>query len=234
MLSEFRMALSFLSRLPVGGSGNIKKIPSYFSLIGYVAASSYFVMKFVFPSYVGTILAVAVGGFLFELFHFDGFLDTLDGILSQKSKEKKLEIMSKGDVGPSAIFYGVLFILAYVWLFSKAKPISFFYMSVFGRLSMNFVMGLSVPAKNVGLGKLFYPYAHKNTLISLMFTLPLTIHPIFYFASLSIAFLTSWLSSYSFKRMVGGYTGDTLGFTNVVAQLFILSVVVFLQTNRFA
>ncbi len=229
ILSEFRLALSFLSRIPVGGSGNIKKVPSYFSSVGYVAGSVYFVMKFIFPSYLGAVLAIAIGGFLFELFHFDGFLDTLDGILSQKDKEKKLEIMSKGDVGPSALFYGVLFMLAYVYLFLKANPLSFFYMSVFGRLSMNFVMDLSIPAKDTGLGKLFYPYSHTNTLISLMFSLPLIIHPFFYFVSLVVSFFISWLSSAISKREIGGYTGDILGFTNILAQLSVLSGFVLLK-----
>ncbi len=229
ILSEFRLALSFLSRIPVGGSGNIKKVPSYFSLVGYVAGSAYFIMRSIFPSYLGAVLAIAIGGFLFELFHFDGFLDTLDGILSQKSKEKKLEIMSKGNVGPSALFYGILFILTYVYLFSRANPLSFFYMSVFGRLSMNFVMDLSTPAKYTGLGKLFYPYSHTNTLISLAFTLPLIIHPFFYFVSLVVSLFVSWLSFSISKHTIGGYTGDTLGFTNILAQLSVLSGIVLLK-----
>ena len=225
ILSELGWAISFLSRIPIGGRGNISKVPSYFSVVGYFAGATYFIIKILFPSFLGTIFAIALGFSLFDLFHFDGFLDTMDGFFSQKTASQKMEIMIKGNIGPSALFWGILYMITYITLFWKIKPFSLFYMAIFGRLSMNFLMDFSQPAKNTGLGKVFYPYDHKNTLFSLIFTLPMIAFPKMYFLSLSISLFTAVIFNMISKREIGGYTGDVLGCVNMLSQIFILSAI---------
>ncbi len=222
MFSEFKLALSFLSRIPIQGKGKVRNVPAYFTLVGYVAGTFYFISKLAIPSFPWQILAISVGFFLFDLFHFDGFLDTLDGFLSQKSQKRKIEIMSMGNVGPSALFYGTLFVMTYVYLFFRVDTSSVFYMSVFGRLSMNFMLDFSPPAKEKGLGRVFHPYHHRDSMWSLLFSLPLLFEFKVYMISAGMTFLTAYGFSKLSNKEIGGYTGDVLGACNMLTQLLVL------------
>ncbi len=227
--SEFRLAVSFLSRLPAGGNGRIGKVPAYFTAVGYLAGTVYFGIRVLVPALPGALLAMAAGFFIFDLFHFDGLLDTLDGFLSQKAKDRKMEIMSKGNVGPSALFYGVLFVAAYAYLLSGTDPVYALYAAVFGRLSMNFTMDFSDPAKETGLGRAFYPYDRTNTFSALAFTVPLVLLPWAYVLSMGISAALARVFSKISSREIGGYTGDTLGFTNMAVQLAVLAGIFILK-----
>ncbi len=223
VLNEVRLAISFLTRIPIGGKGNLKKIPAYFTLVGYLPGAFYALSKLA-GTYTSLLISLTLGWYLFDLFHFDGFLDTIDGMLSGKPSQEKLKIMSAGNVGPSAVFYGAIYVIAYFCLFRATNPIGFLYMSVFGRLAMNFTMELSKPAKNTGLGKTMHPYSHKNTCIALAITFPLFFEPALYVFSLLMAFLSALFMSVLTKKEIGGYTGDVLGFVNITTQILVLMI----------
>ncbi len=223
--SEFKTAISFLSRIRIDGDeeiSKISKVPMYFSLVGYLPGAFYFLFKILIPTFWGSILAMTIGFYFFDLFHFDGFLDSMDGFLSQKMPSKKMEIMSKGDVGPSALLYGMLFVIAYVTLFWKTKAVAMFYMAVFGRITMNFLLNFSKPAKKSGLGNVFYPYDHMNTFFSLAFTLPLIVHPKMFFISLISSLVVATTCALVSNVEINGYTGDVIGCANMISQLLIL------------
>ena len=105
MLDEPRLAFSFMSRVPLGGKGNVRHVPRYFTLVGYLAGAVYYTGHRWMPGDIGTIATIVIGFMLFDLFHFDGLLDTFDGFLNQSGRDKCMEIMSKGDTGPFAVFF---------------------------------------------------------------------------------------------------------------------------------
>uniref|UniRef100_A0A7C4CF50 Adenosylcobinamide-GDP ribazoletransferase n=1 Tax=Fervidobacterium thailandense TaxID=1008305 RepID=A0A7C4CF50_9BACT len=140
--------LSLLTRLPsnVNFGGNWKerfrKSPRFFTTVGYLPGLLYAFMRWMACNagnkweLVVTALGLSVGFYFFDLFHFDGLLDMFDGFLNQSSKDRRLEIMSKGNVGPFAVFYGTLFILVFFELFRNVKPSVMFFSSVFGRFTV--------------------------------------------------------------------------------------------------
>ncbi len=227
IIREFLVALSFLSRIPLRISADslheIREISKYFSLIGYTPGLIYFLGRDS-ENLIGYAISLAIGYWLFDLFHFDGLLDTVDGFLAPGSRERRLEIMSKSDVGAFAIFYGVLYLLIYWELFNRLAPIVLLYSSVFGRLSINFILHFSKPAKSEGLGRVLYPYERINTLISIIFTLPLIFNPLLLLIGIATSFITGFFMAYISEQKIGGYTGDVLGGSCLIGQIVFLGI----------
>ncbi len=227
VIREFLLTLSFLSRIPLKVSADsyyeIRETSKYFSLIGYLPGLIYFLGR-ESENLIGYAISLAIGYWLFDLFHFDGLLDTIDGFLAPGSRERRLEIMSKSDVGAFAIFYGILYLLIYWELFNRLEPIIFLYGSVFGRLSINFILHFSKPAKSEGLGRVLYPYDRLNTLISLIFTLPLIFNPLLFLIGITTSFITGFFTAYISERKIGGYTVDVLGGGCLTGQILFLGI----------
>lgn len=227
MLKNLVIALTFLSRLPISFSYpedfeiRVKKAPSYFTLVGYLPGSIYFLTAIWAENIVLRVLGIAVGYYLFDLFHFDGLLDMIDGLLNQSDKERRLQIMAKGNVGPFAVFYGTLYVIAFYNLFFYLKPIDFIYASVFARYSMTVLINISKPAKSTGLGALFFPSFKLNWLIALLFSTPLLYFNILKFSiSALVSFLTAFLVKIVALKKIDGITGDVIGGTALLTQLF--------------
>lgn len=224
MLDEPRLAFSFLSRLPFGGKGSVKHIARYFTLVGYVAGLLYWAGRRFVPGDLGAVLAIVVGFYVFDLFHFDGLLDTFDGFLNQAGREKCLEVMSKGDTGPFAVFFSFFYCLAFYLAFRSSAPTSLLFMSVCGRFAMNVLLAVTPPAKPGGLGALMSPYEHSATVVSAVLAAPLALlDPLRWAVSMGVAVLTGLLMSIAARRKIGGYTGDVLGAACLLSQLFILT-----------
>ncbi len=225
------LALSFISRLPVrvryleDFQDRIKRIPRYFTLIGYLPGIVYFLSCAFAENTVLRIAGIAIGFYFFDLFHFDGLLDMLDGFLNQSSKEKRLEIMSKGDVGPFAVFYGTLFVLAFYDLFRLVKPIDFLFASVFGRYTMTTLISISKPAKGTGLGALFFPPNRVNILVSGTFLIPLLFFgPVKFALCVGMSVAAAVLVKVISHRKISGVTGDVIGGSCLISQMLILMV----------
>ena len=173
MFDEPRLAFSFLSRVPLGGKGNVKNIARYFTLVGYGAGLIYWVGCRYIHGDLGALLTIVTGFLLFDLFHFDGLLDTFDGFFNQAGREKCLEIMSKGDTGPFAIFFSFFYCLAFFLAFRSSTPEALLFVSVCGRFSMNILLAFTQPAKPGGLGALMSPYDNRSTVWSAVLAAPL-------------------------------------------------------------
>lgn len=227
----------------------MKKIPRYFPLVGYIPGMIYYLgcnFSKLFGSLsrnlfgnlesvqsvqsvqgvifvLSSLLPMTIGFYFFDLFHFDGLLDMLDGFLNQSSKERRLEIMSKGNVGPFAVFYGTLYILVFWELMKFSRPIYFIFGSVFGRYTMVVVLNFSKPAKDKGLGAMFFPFSQKQLFDAIVLTVPLLLfQPIAFSISIVAATLTGLLVSYISHKKIDGITGDVLGGSCLIGQIFVL------------
>jgi adenosylcobinamide-GDP ribazoletransferase len=228
MIKNFLLSLSFISRLPLNINVNdfdrrVKKLPSFFPLVGYIVGSIYY-LGALSNNLALKVFFLVLAFYFFDLFHFDGFLDTLDGFLNQSTKEKRLEIMSKGDVGPFAVFFGTLFVVVFWNLYLNANPFYFFISSTFGRYSMVLLMAFSKPAKKEGLGALFFPFEKKNLLISTIFTFFLIVFFKEYIISLTVTLIITYLISKIATSKIGGVTGDVLGGTCLFVNGLILLI----------
>ncbi|MHB8107787.1 MAG: adenosylcobinamide-GDP ribazoletransferase [Candidatus Cryosericum sp.] len=230
MLDEPRLAFSFLSRLPFGGKGSVKNIARYFTAVGYGAGIIYWAGRSYVPGDLGVVLSIVVGFFLFDLFHFDGLLDTFDGFFNQAGREKCLEIMSKGDTGPFAIFFSFFYCLAFYLAFRSSIPISLLFMSVCGRFAMNMLLATTQPAKPGGLGALMSPYDHRATFFSAVLAAPLAVvSPVRWAVSMGVAVVIGLTMGLAARRKIGGYTGDVLGATCLLSQLCVLVAGLFVR-----
>lgn len=228
-LKDIILTLSFLSRIPIGkikmdfSHERIRKTPAYFTLVGYLPGFIYFLTAIFRDSIPIKILGLSISFYLFDLFHFDGLLDTLDGFLNQSSKERRLQIMSRGNVGPFAVFYGILYVIAFYETFQILEPIDYLYGSVFGRYAMVILIFSSKPAKEEGLGALLFPTERSNLLKASLFPLPLLIlSPIKFSISFAIAILLAYTIKKLSETKIDGITGDVMGGTCLIAQIIIL------------
>ncbi len=113
-------ALQFLTRLPLPvrfpESDAIYRRSTVFYpaaglLIGMLAAGAAYGLSAVFPLYVVAALALGLWVFLTGGLHLDGFMDTADGLLSYRPRERMLEIMKDSRVGAMGVIACVLLLL---------------------------------------------------------------------------------------------------------------------------
>ena len=197
------------------------------------------------------ILSILLTGGL----HCDGFMDTMDGLFSGRSRERMLEIMKDSRVGANGVFAFVLLmifdwsilldLLQSAWFFP-----ALFAMPIVSRLMMVVAISAFPYARPVGMGKAFKDGGTKSVLYGAFFyTLILVFFPgvaadFLGIIPLDAAGLSSWLlsmtavifaallftiffASYA-TRHLGGLTGDVYGaITTLTETLVLLSFLVF-------
>jgi len=230
VFNTIKTSISFMSRLPFGGNADLKDIPAFFPLTGYLAGGFYFFTMRFHRDFPYTLLIIAIGYFLFDLFHLDGLLDLLDGFFYQGDKEKRLKIMKKGDIGAFAAFYLLIYFSALVFFFTHSKPETFLIIAVFGRFSINIILLFGKAVKGSSLCAALFPYKKINTVIAFTLTLPLLLISVKLFAiGLTVTIITASALLFISKKLINGINGDVLGANCLLTQLFILSAIYYLR-----
>lgn len=238
----------------------------YFPLIGLVLGIIYtafaaLLMSFLpqngilLPHHVVAAILLILPILLTGGLHCDGFMDTMDGLFSGRSRERMLEIMKDSRVGANGVFAFVLLmifdwsilldLLQSAWLFP-----ALFAMPIISRLMMVVAISAFPYARPVGMGKAFKDGGTKSVLYGAFFyTLILVFFPgvaacFFGIIPLDAAGLSSWVlsmtavifaallftiffASYA-TRHLGGLTGDVYGaITTLTETLVLLSFLVF-------
>lgn len=172
------------------------------------------------------VLTIAMTGGL----HYDGFMDTMDGLLSARSRERMLEIMKDSRVGS----YGALAVICLImlqWSFLRDIEadllcMAVFLMPVIGRMAMVMVIAAFPYARPQGLGKAFADMADRRTLIIAGLTTVAAILP-WAFLSLAVASLLvglsfAWIFGHYGVRKLGGLTGDLYGAIELGTETVVL------------
>lgn len=116
----FFTALSFLTIFPVpdrwgGNTSDLGKSLSYFPaaglVLGAILAAIYYGFSFILPSPVVKALLIIVMAIMTGAHHLDGLIDSFDGAVSGKSRERRLEIMTDSHVGAFGIIAAILLLL---------------------------------------------------------------------------------------------------------------------------
>ena len=163
----------------------------------------------------------------------DGFMDTMDGIFSGRSKEKMLEIMKDSRVGANGVMaFTLLMIMKWSLLLDLSPlilPNILLVMPLLGRFAM--VMGITLfpYARPDGIGKAFAKYADKYTLgISIILTLPILIlvgkQALI---SMVVVSIFTILFARFVTNLIGGLTGDIYGAISELAEIIVLFVFLF-------
>ncbi len=235
-IADMRAALTFLTRLPVGGiHRTLDRCAWAFPVAGCVVgllggAVFWAAMWSGLGAWIGAFAALAATAFVTGALHEDGLADAVDGLGAGGSVERKLEIMRDSRIGG----YGALALILATGL--KAATLSSLYLGALGfaaliavhalaRSILPGVMTLLQPASTSGVAAA----SGKPTLITAALSfglglavacaaLDLTLGLILGGAALAVLFL----GAAYLKSRLGGYNGDTIGLLEQVCEIVLL------------
>lgn len=245
-MKNFITGLQFLTRIHIAKESewspeSFGRSVKYFPLIGVILGIILVLINKVVAEYLpfmgiyipihvlATLLLIAnillTGGL-----HCDGFMDTMDGIFSGRSRERMLEIMKDSRVGANGVMAFVLLLLM-KWsllmdLSSSVLPSALLTMPLIGRFAMTMGITIFPYARPDGIGKAFAQYADKYTLyIGIVFTL-LSVALIGKQAVISMAIVSivTMLFARFVTKLIGGLTGDVYGTLSEFGEIIALCV----------
>ncbi|MGI5921239.1 MAG: adenosylcobinamide-GDP ribazoletransferase [Syntrophomonadaceae bacterium] len=240
-MNAFLTALGFLTRIPVLANGinndshtlskSIIFFPIVGGVIGTLTAGLFILLHSYLPRSVLSVLIIALPLFMTGGIHFDGLLDTCDGLFSGRSRERCLEIMRDSRVGSMGVIAGILNVmLRYSILLelpASLVPLLLITQAITGR----WIMALAIyffpyARKEGGLGQGFtaekrIPYIILSSILALLITLFIT-GAAGFLVALMVAGLTLLIAGWAARRL-GGLTGDVYGALNEVSEnIFLL------------
>jgi adenosylcobinamide-GDP ribazoletransferase len=228
IVKRFLLMIQFLTRIPLPINLDVKEedfgkglvfAPLVGLVLGGCLVAGYYVLNAIFPP-----LVTAIGVIIFYIvltggLHIDGLGDTFDGLFSNRSKEKILEIMRDSRVGTNAVLAVICLILINIGMLSEFTPQHIvkvlLLMPVAGRIGSLVGSGISTYARRgEGLGKSFIDYCGYKEIV-----LGLPIYFIIFYAvwggigliASVISAITATVLTWLFSRKIGGSTGDILG-----------------------
>ena len=243
-MRAFFIGLQFLTRISIVRQDNwtaedFGRSVKFFPLIGAVLGAIYATFAYAFYIFLptrGIVLPIHLTAAILLILpplmtgglHCDGFMDTMDGVFSGRSRERMLEIMKDSCTGSNAVFcFVVLMFLEFAVLLDMPKNVmvpALFVMPVLARMMMVVGITLFPYARPDGLGKAFAQYAGGGSLrFAALCTLAL-VFPMGELAWISLAIcaaFTFFFANYVQKRL-GGLTGDVYGAITTLIEGFVL------------
>lgn len=180
--------------------------------------------------WVGAVLAIGAGLWLTGGLHEDGLADIADGFGGGSDRERKLEILRDSRIGS----YGVLALIIALGLkvaaLAEADALTaagaLVAAGALGRAAPPLAMLLAGPARTDGLGATAgkgQPAA-AGVAWALAIGLALVLGGRDGFLACGVALLATFAVVGLARRHIGGYTGDVLGATVLVAEALVLVV----------
>jgi len=199
-------------------------------LIGGILAASYYCLNLLFPIYITAILIIIIYIILTGGIHLDGLGDTFDGLFSNRSKERMLEIMRDSRVGTNGVLAIASIFLLNIALITAINPSNIIYAIILfpvgGRVGSIVGAGASKYARSgEGLGKSFIDHCGvKEILIGLVISgcIFFGVAGIKGLLLLFIVAISSYILIKFFSRKIGGSTGDILGAVCEINQTIFL------------
>ena len=235
MLKDLRLAVGFLTILPLAPAGAVQMGPAraYFPLtglvLGAILAGLDFAASQALPPQVVSALLVAALLVLTRAIHTEGFLDTCDGLFGGYSRERRLEILRDTHVGAFAVVGGIALLLL-KWTLLAGVPdavrvgllIVFPCLSRFGMLS---TMAAFSYARSEGMATNFQSGTSRWQVAFGLATAAAAGGLLLGSAGLLLlggAVAASLGLGWWITGMLGGMTGDTYGAVNEVAEVTVL------------
>lgn len=230
-LTEFRVALMLLTRFPVRVLASERDVSASvwaYPVVGVVAALPGAIVFWAaagwLPMSVAAILAIGTGLVVTGALHEDGLADLCDGLGGGKTRLHRLEIMRDSRIGT----YGTLALILSLALRTTALgsvadattgAVALLCFGAASRAGLPAIMLLQLPARTDGLGASIPRPPLQPVAISCGLGLvAIAISGAGMLGALFVAISIALLSWYCDKQ-IGGYTGDTLGAAQQVAEL---------------
>ncbi|MFS1511615.1 adenosylcobinamide-GDP ribazoletransferase [Chengkuizengella sp. SCS-71B] len=258
----FICALQFLTRFPIPINvpyerNIIQKSVVFYPFAGFIIGLLLWFISYVVPSVLPSapsavliciIWLVSSGGL-----HMDGLMDTADGILSYRSKNKMLEIMKDSRVGAMGVIVCVCYLIfKMTLLFSLLENeqhtsiLSYIlFIPIWSRLMMVLAAKWYPYARQekgfgTDVSRIPFVYAVLSMINALVISLImynfLPIHDswtevlILIIVLILISTITMWVISHALYQKLGGLTGDTYGAINELVEVVLLmSLVIYAE-----
>jgi len=234
---DFLAALGFLTSIPIGkramGGKSLACSAMYFPLvglvIGFILAGVDYGLGRVLPNLLTSAITVTALILLTGALHFEGFVDSCDGLFGGHTRERRLEIMRAKNVGAYAVAGGaLLLILKFAAIASLTAGWDRFWIIVLfpavSRWGMALALSVFPYAREQGLGTAFRGVKTAHVVIAGAIALIAAV----IFAGLSgiilfaIATLIAILTGLWITKLLGGLTGDIYGAINELSEVIIL------------
>lgn len=224
MINGLILSLQFLTRLPIKVSVdfNEKNIrnsiffyPYIGALIGAIAGLIYLPIS-KYSNNIASLFALFLLIFLTGGLHIDGLSDTFDGFLSNRDKEKTMEIMKDSRIGAFGVLSIVILLLSkfiIIASFESNLPLVLCLSLANSRLVVSRIITYKKVAREGGLGDLFHKSKPGKLIIisGLIYIALILLLNIYYLIPLLLTFIMGeFFSKWSYKK-IGGMTGDIYG-----------------------
>lgn len=234
-LRHFFCALGYFTRIPIPGwvgylPDDLDRAARYFPLvgvlIGLIAALIFWLAHWLLPLRVALVLSMISTIWLTGAFHEDGLADAVDGFGGGYTRERMLEIMHDSRIGS----FGAIALVASLLLKLEtlaALPVAQIMVALVAAHAFSRLVAVSLLAtldyvRPAGKAK---PVATRlgggGLLLTVLFgVLPLLLlPPLWIGAALGAGIVVRVLVARYLVSKLGGYTGDTLGMTQQLAEL---------------
>ncbi|MBN1449465.1 MAG: adenosylcobinamide-GDP ribazoletransferase [Anaerolineales bacterium] len=180
----------------------------------------------VFPAQVVSVILLAAWLLLTRALHFDGFLDTCDGLFGGFTPERRLEIMRDSRVGAFGVAGGGLLLLAkYAAILSLPHLSGLLLAPVLGRWVLSIAIFAYPYAREKGLGRdmkdnVRWPQVALATIFSVLAAW--LVAGWMGLLAFVLAAMMLWLGASFILRRIPGLTGDSYGALCELAELAVL------------
>jgi len=250
-MKKILLAFQFLTIIPLRDAGRIPeealgKTTGVFPLIGLLEGVVLGLITMILSGSltpeVTAALLVLVQIIMNGVLHIDGLADTFDALASRGNRGERLSIMKDSTLGVAgvvAVVFDILlrFLLLRESLLFEETGMGYSIILLFpvvARWSMVVLAYHGIPAKKEGLGYVFASYTGIRevvtaTLITLlgiygvyMINHQLQVLILYMLRILPLIYLLSFASSWFFRRLIGGITGDSFGAVYEINTIIVL------------
>ena len=233
-MKSFLLMLSFFTRLPVKCEAyeekiyikGIRYVPIIGLLIGLILYGISF-LSLVLDRPVVSLLLILCYVILTGALHLDGLADTCDGIFSGRERGRILEIMKDSQTGVYGVIAIGFWLVFYAVMLNYIPYEALILMPVVGKAAPILSANRADYIRQEGLGKIFAQNC-KGVPLIMAFVVPVIVclltNPYFLIA-VAVAFLCVQLITNRLDKLIGGITGDTMGYVCEISQMvFLFSV----------
>jgi adenosylcobinamide-GDP ribazoletransferase len=176
--------------------------------------------------------------------HFDGLMDTADGIFSHRDQKRMLEIMQDSRVGNFGAITGIaafaLKVSAMAAISPQALPLALFLTPMWARFAEAYAIGHYAYARQEGKGKVWHDTTKVPGDLIIAVILPLILTVLLGIVVSESAYVTAIFAAFSglaagsyLNTRLGGHTGDTYGAVVEVSETLTLVGLALLGNNLF-
>lgn len=229
-MTGFMDALGFLTVL--GGPRPLSPaaqrwFPVIGAIVGLVVGIVWWGAAHVLPAAPAAVMAVAADLLLTGMLHFDGLLDSADGLLPHLDRNRRLEVMREPTVGAFAVTVAALVILARWSGLTVLRPAPLLLIGLWVASRSVAVVALNrlAPARPDGLATTFAAKGEGALGVlglAVSGALAVTWDPLYGAVALLSGLAAAGSILLLSVRRLGGITGDTLGAAIVAFETFAL------------